>query len=360
MSDDLREDFEKAFEEHEVEAEEESGSLLEETTPEEAQDTGAEEVTAEVDETPAESQPESKPEAQQDPKEAEPQSSEAKPDQPLATEKPPASWSPQNRESWGDIPKGVQEQIMKREREVEKTLHQSSGARKAMSEFAKTIEPYRSSLMASNITNPMDAVGGMLQTDHALRHGSATDKAETIVALMKNYNVDVQTLDQALSGAQAPQQPGPNNDVKSYLDQRLQPLDQMMSQQRAAEVYQNQQVQMEARRSVGEFGQNKEFFADVRGQMADIIEMKAARGQACSYDEAYNMACNLNPEIKSVMDNRAKEQQIMETNTRTAGKRNAAVSIMGHKSGEINKSREDLSARELMSQLWDESMGGGI
>ena len=361
MSDDMREEFLQAFEKAERETEEESGSLLEESSEEEASNPDEGEIVDDAIQSQDQAQSDQPEEpAVQEGSEQEVQNSETQEnptaeanDPALKTDKAPASWSPSNREQWGQLPKGVQEQVAKREREISKTLQDTAVARKAMSQFAKTIEPYRNSMTAAGIQDPISAVGSMLETDHALRHGSSVDKARTIASLMKNYGVDVRELDNVL-GAEPVHNSQPDFDQRSYVDQQLAPYKNMVAQQHYA---QQNAMHNSANNEVSNFSQDKEFFQDVRNDMANIIEASASSGRNITLDEAYNAACYANPEIRSILDNRQKEKIIMGGNAVASKKMNAAVSVVGHQGGDGAKIK-DMNMRDTISHLWDKNMGG--
>ena len=171
---------------------------------------------------------------------------------------------------------------------------------------------------------------------------------------MKNYSVDVRELDNVLGAEPAPNSQ-PEFDSRAYIDQQLAPYQNMMAQQQYA---QQNAMQNNAVNEVSTFSSDKEFFEDVRSDMANIIEASARSGREITLDEAYNAACYANPEIKSVLDNRQKEKIIMGGNQVASKKMNAAVSVVGHQGGEGGKTK-NLNMRETLSHLWDKSLGHG-
>ena len=57
----------------------------------------------------------------------------------------PQAWRPETREHWGQLPEPVRAEIQRREVEVQRTLQESSEARKAYDAVMRTIQPSRPS-----------------------------------------------------------------------------------------------------------------------------------------------------------------------------------------------------------------------
>lgn len=265
-----------------------------------------------------------------------------------AKDKPPVGWTPENREHWAKLPQGLKAQITKREQEVNKVLQESSNARKFTQEFERTIAPYQSMMAAEGATNPVQAVNALLQTAATLSMGSKVQKAERIAQLVRHYSIDIEALDSVLAGEQVQQKNDPKSieqEVERLVNQRLAPYQQ---QQQYAQQQAQQEQRAKAQQAIAEV-QQREFFNDVRLDMADLLEVASRRGIQMTAADAYDKAVALNPEIQSVLQSR--KQNNLD------GKRNAASSIRGNRSGVADAGgSEDL--RSLIEASWNQANSG--
>ena len=256
-------------------------------------------------------------------------------------EKPPVCWSPKNREHWGALPSEVKEQINKREREVNDVLQKSSYARRVEQAFTQTIEPYRAILNAEGIDNPLVAIDELMKTASALSMGNPQQKAMRIAGLISHYGVDIGVLDAALAGENVGGENSADDQISSAVNKALAPFIQQQEEQTRR---QNQDTYSQVSDSIGVISK-KEFYNDVRLDMADIMELSSKRGQVITLEQAYEKAVSLNPELSSIIATRDKSKNI-------SNKRRAASSIHGNKSG-INDNTGAKSTRELLSDAWD-------
>lgn len=341
--DDLRKDFEEAFEEVEKELSEEIEEALEEEETEEAEET--EEVEEEEDDDDSEEEEDTTEEASE---------TEEVSDTPAPNGKAPASWSAKARESWSKVPSDAQAQIEKREREITLALENTKDARNFAKRLNDTLQPYQQGLMAAGYQDPLQAVNTFLATEATLRGGTAQDKAYTIANLIKGYGVDIGTLDNLLAGdAPVPQE---NNQLEQMLNQRLAPVEQLLQQQQQMQQQQYYNEQNTANQQIETFKQSHEFLDDVRQDMANLMDAAAARGESMDLEKAYNIACQINPDISNVLSQRAKEQQMMGTRQQVKKKKAAAVSVTGKPAGEPSKN-QNLSLRDEIAAAWNEQVG---
>ena len=261
-------------------------------------------------------------------------------------EKPPVGWSPETREHWAKLPPNVRQQISKREQEVNKLLQDTSDARKLHNEFSKTVEPYRSLMASQGINNPLQAVNGLLETAAALSMGNKQQKAQRLAGLIEHYGIDIETLDNVLAGSMPESKPDPNHDIENIINQRLAPYEQAMQQDRYQQEY---AVKQRAAVSVDNISR-KEFFEDVRMDMADIIELATKRGQQITMEQAYERATMLNPEIQKVVRSRQNSADL-------STKQNAASSIRGNLSN-VPDDKGSLDLRAQLEANWNAKASG--
>jgi hypothetical protein len=159
-------------------------------------------------------------------------------------------------------------------------------------------------------------VGSLLQTAATLQGGSSVQKAQTIAGLIKDFGVDIQALDGILAG-QAPTQTSPQAQIDELVNQRLQqhlaPVQQFMGTLQQQLAQRQQMTQQEVNQELSDFSQ-VEFFNDLRLDMADIMEMKGKRGESVTLKQAYDLALEMNPQIKQIVQARkaaANGQQVV-------------------------------------------------
>lgn len=248
-------------------------------------------------------------------------------------ERAPASWRPEVREHWAQLPEQVRAEVHRREVEVQRTLQESAEARKAYDAVMRTIQPYEAFIRAEN-SNPLQAIDNLMSTAARLRTGTAPELAQMVAGIVKQFGVGrfgntfIEQLDSALAGQQIqvdPQQAA----MQQVLDQRLAPVQQMLNQFQQAQVMQQQRVTQEAQSTVSQFLERAEFGNDVREEMADLLEVAQRRGQPMTLQEAYKKACLTNDRVRSVLMQRAKAKQAQVGTAAAQKARSAAVQVSG-------------------------------
>ena len=252
---------------------------------------------------------------------------------PQQQERAPASWRPDVREHWAQLPEPVRAEIQRREVEVQRTLQESAEARKSFDAVMRVIQPYEAFIKAEN-SNPLQAIDNLMGTAARLRTGTAPELAQMMAGIVRQFGVGrfgnqfIEALDAALAGAPVqvdPQQAA----LQQALDQRLAPLQGMFQQFQAAQQQQQQQVVAQAQNEVTQFLERAEFGEDVRDEMADLLEMAQRRGQPMTLADAYKKACMANDRVRQVLHGRAQARGA-QTQTQAAQRaRQAAVSVTG-------------------------------
>lgn len=248
-------------------------------------------------------------------------------------EKAPASWRPEVREHWGTLPDPVRAEIQRRETEVARTLQETAEARKTAEAVMKTIEPYQAFIKAEN-SNPLQAIDNLMSTAARLRTGTAPELAQLVAGIVNQFgtgrfgNGFIEMLDSALAG-QTPKQDPQQLAMEQVLNQRLAPMQSMLTQFQQAQLQQQQQAAQAAQTEVQSFIERAEFGNDVREDMADIIEAAQRRGQNISLQDAYKKACLMNDSVRSVLSQRAKARGAQQTTQAAQKARSAAVQVSG-------------------------------
>jgi hypothetical protein len=213
----------------------------------------------------------------------------------VATEdKAPAGLPPEAREVWNDTPPAMRDAIAKREKDFAAGIQKYAEGAKRAEAMDRTLAPY-AQLFAIN-GGPQNIMPGVLQTASTLQMGTPQQKAATIANLIKQFDVSITDLDTILIGEQpqTPAQPAPaQQDVHQAVAQVL------------ARERQQQQLQMQGT-ALQQFGQDpkNEFYNDVKGDMADYLEMRARYSDFPSLEEAYNRACLMNDNVRNIIEAR--------------------------------------------------------
>lgn len=248
-------------------------------------------------------------------------------------ERAPQAWRPEVREHWSALPENVRQEIHRREVEVQRTLQESAEARKNYDAVMKTIAPYEAFIRAEN-SNPLQAIDNLMSTAARLRTGTAPELATLVAGIVNQFgtgrfgNGFIELLDSALAG-QTPKQDPQQAAIEQVLNQRLAPVQQMLTQFQQAQVAQQQQATQAAQNEVSQFLSSAEFGEDVREDMADLIETANRRGQTLSLQDAYRKACLMNDNVRAVLMQRAKAQGAQQQTVAAQKARQTAVQVSG-------------------------------
>lgn len=243
--------------------------------------------------------------------------------------KPPQSWGAAEREHWANLDPAVQAQVQKRESEIQNVMNQSAESKHFYTAFINSVAPYDGLMRAQNIA-PLDAVKDLMGTAAQLLQGTAESKADTVANIIEQYGVDVATLDTALSGRINRNPNGANEPeagLKNYLSEQLAPMQQFMQNQQAQQNS-NQQAQYQTeQQNLQNFMGSNEFAGDLLGDMSDMMSLAANRNETMDYQQAYDKALMLRPDIQQILQQRQGGQAAAQNNQAVQQKQNATVSI---------------------------------
>jgi hypothetical protein len=266
---------------------------------------------------------------------------------------PPAGWKAGAREHWAKIPRAAQEEIHRREKETAQTLRQSSQARQLANDFQQVVNPFMQFIQAQNST-PLAAVKNLMTTAAGLTVGTSVQKAQIIRDIIQNYGVDINTLDQVLSG-QPVQQGNVQQQQQMAPPQWAQPIFQFMQGVQQTRQQREQQIIADAEAETEAFAAKNEFFEDVREEMADRMEVAAKHGRVMTMQQAYDVCVRDNPELSKIVTQRQAAQKAQQTNIQR--NRNAASSIAGApRNGPTGAKGGGDSRRAALEEAWDEQM----
>jgi len=223
-------------------------------------------------------------------------------------DKPPVGLSATAREAWKDTPKPVRDEIAKRERDYAKGLQKNAESAKRAEQMDAVLTNHQRYLHSSG--QPAGAViNNLLSVASTLQFAPQEQRAAAIAGLIRDFGVDIETLDNVLVSRPAPQ--------------RQEPAQQGLTAEQVMQIMEQRESQSRVTQTLEQFANTHEFYSDVRGDMADLLDLAAKRGQEMTLDEAYKKACAMNDEIVSVTSQRGI----------TPARRAAASSIRGNPGG---------------------------
>lgn len=269
--------------------------------------------------------------------------------------RPPVSWTPAAREEWSKIPPLVQQEVMRREREITQTLAQTAEARNLHNEFTRTVQPYMNDIQAENST-PMKAVESLLNTAGWLRRGNVQQKANVVANIINTYGVDITALDDILaSGQRDPQgqarQPSFDPNILNAIEQKFAPTMQFV-QSLQERMQQSEQAKVAELTTASEQFLNdpaNEFAWDVKDDMADILDLAAKRGQQMSLQDAYRRATMLHPSISKILESRKAQPELLSPAAIRA--KQAASASLSNSGAPMTGDEDDDGSGDLRSDL---------
>lgn len=246
---------------------------------------------------------------------------------PAGDPKAPASWKPEVREKWAGIDPDVKAEVQRREFEHQQVLQRSAQHRQFVDAFEQVVRPYEMFIRAEN-SNPLQAVQNLMQTAAELRVGTPQSKAQLVAGMVANFGVDVQLLDSLLArqlgvgqdGAPAAQ---PQQFRDPRLDQFLAQQQHMIDQQRRGELTAFEQ-------QLATFAQSHEFYSDVGGLMADLMEVDARQGKTTNdLEKLYERACKMHEGVSNILTQRTAAAKAGTQSAAVLRAKRAAQSVKG-------------------------------
>lgn len=231
----------------------------------------------------------------------------------------PQSWSAAAKQNWGRLPRAIQEEVDRRERDFQRHFQQRAEQVNVLEPIAQAIQPYAQKLAMKGV-NPANAVQQLLAVQDLLDR----DPIGGVAEVARMYRVDLRTYSAAHQQAQQPQDPR-----LTELAQRIAQQEQtIQSWQRAAEAQQQQAITDEVQRFAADTA-NYPYFEHVRPRMAELM----GTGGASTLAQAYRMACADNDQITEAMAQAARAADRgprLEREKQAADRaRRAAVSVSG-------------------------------
>lgn len=273
----------------------------------------------------------------------------------------PQSWKGEAKKLWEQLPLQVRQEVARREKDMLPIMQEAAGNKNRVQEVLAVVGPHRAIIEQHYNGNPMEAVKTMLGVERVIRTGTATQKAQLIANMIKEFSVDVATLDSFLVGQPAPEAVQQQSSIEQLLEQKLAPFQQFLQTQQEREQQVRQQTEQQAVMTVTEMSQDDRYpyFNEVRADMADIIEMGARRGVAISLQDAYTKAIRMNDgtfQASSVRDqSQGATQAALEAHRAAQAAKGASLSVTGSPTGTGKNTGDPSNLRGLI----ENAFGGG-
>ncbi len=254
-----------------------------------------------------------------------------------AVDKAPQSWRPAQKEKWGKLDPDVRQEVIRREREVERVLSDSAQARQLASSMNEAVAPYMARIQALGVS-PVQAAQQLFRADHILSTATPAKRAEFMAKMISDYAVDIVELDRVLSGQQTQADPV-QSAVERLLKERLAPLENFLGEQSRSAKQLKDQAAAKVTSDIEAMAVDPKFphFAEVREDMADLIEIQAKRGVYLPLDQAYNRAIAMNPQLNQLATSQAKSEAdkaaALKANARAQRALSASRSVGGAPNG---------------------------
>lgn len=250
--------------------------------------------------------------------------------------KAPQSWKPAIREKFAALPPEIQQEVLRREGEITKTMQERADDSRTAQSFRQTLAPY-DNLLRQWGPNPAAALSAVLQAANSISASTPEAAAQALAQIVHSRGIPIEALDQALArgpqaAPQAQQQPAP-----------------AMSPASIRSEIGNMVLESQVKKMLAD---PPEFLADVEKQMVDIIKFKRSSGEIMSPGDAYNLACQMNPEIRGVLEQREAAKRAATTQVATQRAKDAASSVRSEPAAAI-KASQPKTTRDDVEAAWN-------
>jgi hypothetical protein len=254
------------------------------------------------------------------------------------------------REQWGQVPAPIQAEVARREREYQISMQNAAGQRQFIDAFEAAVRPYEVFIRQEN-SNPIASMVNMFQTAATLRVGSPMEKAKIAADIVKNFGIDLVTLDHLLAGQQPPE--GQQQQPQQFRDPRF---DQFLALQKQhleeRERFENDSIAY----GLKKFAETHEFYSDVSDTMADLVDRATKRGETVDLEKIYARACQLDESVSTILAQRSASANRGQQSQAVLRARRAASSVRSEPSLEGATVPKDDSVRAAVEAAFESSV----
>lgn len=202
-------------------------------------------------------------------------------------DKPPQSWTPAAREKWASIPEDLRREIIRREEAAVMGVRRLQEQYQPIEGFYKNLEPYVQEARQFGVA-PEQYIANVMHTERVLRTADLPSKFNALMGIADQYGIPLREIINQSVGEEVLK--SPRQQQATLPPEFRQEIEELRSWRQSMEMDR-------AVSTVNSFSNGKEFFEDVRGIMADLVE----RGICDSLEDAYDRAVWMNPDTRKVM-----------------------------------------------------------
>lgn len=262
--------------------------------------------------------------------------------QPGASLRPPPNWKPQAKEHWEKLPREVQEESLRVHKEAAKALSDSAGARDFHGQFQQVMAPF-AGMLAADRAQPLQAIQNVFQTVAALRTGTQGQRDAIIAGIIRDFGGSTDGINAHLSGQAPAQTQRAAPQPAQFRDPRL---DELLARQEA-------HLSQTAASEVDDFVSQNEFMDDMdfRTLVADIIDNSRNTKRPLTMEQAYEVAKQIDPNVKSVLSQRQAASEAKAQLAATRRSQAAASSVKSQPAGmvQVSDAGGPKSRREMLA-----------
>lgn len=252
--------------------------------------------------------------------------------------RPPQAWKPQAREAFAKAPPEVQAEVVRRETEITRTLNETAQARQVAQQTYQALSPYEGVAR----TRGQDAwswAGEGLQERAVLQQGPVAQRAPILARYLAEGGQELVQQVAAILDGQAPQQHAAP----------AQPVNIQAEVQKVLQAQMQQAEQAHAKKEAEAFlATSPEYIQDVFPQMESIYAAAKASGRNMTYQQAYEEACWMNPDVRAVMQQK-QAAEAAKARASTLPKAKAAASSI--KASPVESARASNGPRTIREDL---------
>lgn len=252
--------------------------------------------------------------------------------------KAPNSWKPAIAEKWKDIPKEVQDEIIRREDNYHEGIKSYKAAADLGDTFHHIAKDYVQDLNTRGI-RPLDAIKNFFEIDKILMHGTNDQKLDIFTRIAANAGINFDG-----SGNYEFQ-----DNTIIELKNELNSLKSQLSAINNREVA-NTTSQLEQQVNTFASDPSNKHFATVQTIMERLIRSGDAKG----LQEAYDKALWLHPDTRTELIKEQTEKEIKDRETKRLAEVNKARKL---KSGNVSSSNKQSIARTSTGNM-EKDMSG--
>jgi len=221
---------------------------------------------------------------------------------------PPQSWKPEMRAQWDKLAPEVRGYVHQREQELQNGFNQIAQTKQVAEGVLAEFAPYAEQLQKEG-ASPISAMRTLLQTAHQLQTGGPEYRKAILLSLAQQYNVDL------------------SNPVNMDMAKVEAQLATLSTEKLYGSAQNNQAAQQQTFNEFNAFANDpaNEFFPEVRGIMASLID----RGIATNLKTAYDYAVGMHAGVRDKLISRAVEGDAQAKKSAAA----ANLSVRGGPSG---------------------------